>query len=197
MINLTLILDKADNYYSIILNCKRKPIEIYFKYDKDSLVNRIVVSKIDSTSYKTYRTYLAQDYKIATSFVGDFIYQSDNNFSLHISFIDKFNMNYVVYRESEVFSVYVKFLKNNIPNIYGHYNLKGRTGIWYTYYENGRLSSEGEYSGSDFDSNGNEINIKKTGKWVYYTNQGCVEKEEIWDNGKLISPDRSDLSPQR
>ena len=185
-------LDNVKNDFSVKINSRDCPqVSITVSIDKDSLVKRVLISKNFANSYTTEKYYNDLYFK-SISLEKHFDYIIENNNYLTVDFYRKSFIKEIKYQYISGEKIKIKLIKfylNNKPKEYGHYyNTSGRTGIWYTYYENGRVSSEGEYFGSEFDSNGNEINIKKTGKWIYYTKQGCVEKEEVWDKGVLISP---------
>jgi hypothetical protein len=159
---------------------------------KNLLCSQLTISKPDSISFDSSKIYVQNDFD-DIKLTGSQRYNLANNRYISLEFnelniID--NLHYFINNNEELV---VKFSGFYIPKEYGFFrysnNIKqSRFGTWYTYFENSKLSSEGAYSGSKFEANGKEYDIKKTGKWVYYTKQGCIDKEETWDNGVLIYP---------
>jgi hypothetical protein len=182
---------KKHFFLSIYLKSKKyKNLKISIYYNlKDSLIGRVVVAKPDSLNFYT-KDYLSDIRFDETKLKSPFICNVLDNSFLNVYFNKNNFIEQLYYDINKEQILHITFQKFYIPKEYGFRKSTNneRIGVWYTYYQNGKVSSEGEYSGSEFDSNGNEINIKKTGKWIYYTEQGCIEKEEVWSNGVLISP---------
>ena len=184
------------NYFKMHIHLKSKlydNLNISIIYNRENLLSiQLTISKPDSISFGTSKIYFQNNFK-DTKLTGSQTYKLDSNRYISLEFnelniID--NLHYFINKNEELV---VKFSGFYIPKEYGFFrysnNIKqSRFGIWYTYFENGKLSSEGAYSDSKFEANGKEYDIKKTGKWVYYTKQGCIDKEETWDNGILIYP---------
>jgi antitoxin component YwqK of YwqJK toxin-antitoxin module len=180
-------------FHLLFLSKEKKNIGIDIEFNKDSLVTRILIYKPKVNKLEIDKYY--SDFNTnPTSMKANLQLIIDSDNSLNIEFLEKNILKNISYFHKDIndddnfFKTIILFYKNNNPKEYGDFQKKiGRKGKWYTYYENGKLSSAGEYNGSVFDSNGNEVNNLKTGKWVYYTEQGCIDKEENWENGKLIS----------
>jgi hypothetical protein len=185
----------------VLFNLKEKaPLSLSFLIDKDSLVYSFYITEPNEFDYNSKRTFFSQDFDKPISLTNDFNLKIDNERDLFVKFIDKSFIKYLIYSwkkklDNEIIDIntFISFYKFNQPKEYGYYYPPfGRKGMWYTYYEDGNLCTEGEYSGSEYDKFGmNEINIKKTGNWIYYSKDGCIEKEEYWENGVLISSTQS------
>ena len=173
-------------------------ISIYLNITKDSLIDRIGVQRCkDDIDFplRMGKTLLWTEYSKPTEIKELNPVLLDNDLGdLIVSFYSKYFIKRIIYRrknfknKNEFLNTEYLFYNNNKIKQHGTYLFGfGRIGKWYTYYENGKLSSEGEYSGSEFGSNGIEFNIKKTGKWFYYSEKGCINKEEKWNNGVLVN----------
>lgn len=180
----------------IIESYEAKHLSIYLKITKDSLIDRVAIQRSSDNLDFPYRK-------------GKTIYWLDLNIPTEISELQPVNLDvpdgsismkfYRKYFVKEIRYSRCKDKRNFLHTVYQFYidnKLKqqgtylvgfGRKGKWYSYYENGRLFSEGEYDGSVFNERGEEISSKKNKKWVYYTEDGCIEKEEIWQKGLLKS----------
>jgi antitoxin component YwqK of YwqJK toxin-antitoxin module len=172
-------------------------ISIYFGIEKDSLINKVSVKRsADNADFplRTYKTLCWMEYKKPTEIKElSPIHLDDEYSALGIKFYNKYFVEEIIYSRPDyknknrfLNTQYLFYLDNKMKQQGTYLVGYGRTGRWYVYYENGRVSTTGDYCGSEFDSKGQEIGTKKTGKWIYYTKQGCVEREENWDNGVLI-----------
>ncbi len=186
--------DKDKIFTQIYFNLKKdKPVEIFFLATRDSLVTKLQIGQPTKNTYSTARSFDYKEFKTPTS-LSNLELTSDNRY-FRISFYEKYYINEIVYKwlkddnKDSVRGTYISFYKGNLPKEYGQYIPPiGRMGKWYTYHKNGKLASEGNYCGNKVDKSGNEYDIKKIGHWIYYSNEGCIEKEETWDNGVLIEP---------
>ncbi len=180
------------NYFKldILLKSKNfKNLGISFMYNrKDSLCTRIQVTKPDSLTYYTREVYFDMSFH-DTKLKPNLSYKINNNSFLDIYINDKNFVKELFYEIDDHKTLKITFTGFYIPHEYGFIDTQNRKrfGNWFSYHDNGKLSSIGSYSGNDFDTKGNEINIKKTGKWIYFNRQGCIDKEENWQDGKLIT----------
>jgi hypothetical protein len=188
-----------ENNFKLAIYKDRKQVEILLhkcnntglllEYNDKSRINRFLVHRLVDGRYQN-EEYYSDLYFNSVSLDKKFEFRLADNIYLSVDFYSNFyikSIHYVLQESNDIFVIY--FYSENRPNKYGHYNTQiGRTGKWYTYYENGKLQSEGEYSGSKFEYD-KEYDVRKNNKWIYYTVQGCIEKEEFWDNGKLIKTD--------
>ncbi len=185
---------KNKNYFEINIYLKSKEYDnlgISIMYNRnDTLSRRLLIFKPDPVSFYCAK-YISDTNFEDSKLLSSSGYKITDNSGLYLYFNKKNSIEKLEYTLDDKRLLCIKFFGFYIPIEYGfrNYNDKmSRIGTWYTYFENGKLSSEGEYCGSKFEANGKEYDIKKTGKWVYYTNQGCIDKEETWDNGVLIYP---------
>lgn len=177
---------KNKNCFGIILH-NYGNLGLYVEYNNDLLVNRFSVQKVVEGKYNN-EIYYSDLYFNLTSLEKSFSFTTVNNNYLYLDFSTKFflkELRYFYNHNGNDMVLWVNFFDKNKPKEYGNIDsVKGRTGKWYSYYENGKLKSEGEYSGSKFKRD-EEFDIKKTGKWIYYTNEGCIDYQEIWEDGIL------------
>ncbi len=183
---------KDEIRYHIYMNLNKMPLTVFIQATKkDTLATKFSISEPDTLKYRVHKMFDYKQFNIPTEFDNLELNRKDR--FVRISFYDKVFMKEILYKwlkdeDGKVLGgTYLSFYRGNFPKEYGHYQPPhGRMGMWYTYYKNGLLKSEGEYSGSKFDDFGNEIHLRKTGKWIYYSKKGCVENVEIWNDGKLI-----------
>ncbi|SHF34554.1 hypothetical protein SAMN05444377_10720 [Flavobacterium fontis] len=180
-------------YNILFLSKEKKSIGIDIEFNKDSLISRVLIYKPKHKKLEIDKIY-SDFHTDPIAMKGSYLLIIDDETSIEINFLKKNIIKNISYYsdltsdDNDFLRTYVLFHENNKPKEYGDFRYKvGRVGKWYTYYVNGQLESEGEYCGSEIDYNGNEFNLKKDGKWTYYTQQGCIDKEENWDKGKLIN----------
>lgn len=174
----------------ILHNCNNTGLLL--EYDEKALTKRFLIFKLVNGRYQNEK-YYSNLYFNSISLENNFQFRLPNDDYITVDFYKNYYIKSIRYssqKNNTMFSI--SFHLGNKPNEYGYYNSeKGRFGKWYTYYENGKLQSEGEYSGSKFKydekyKEHKEYDINKDGEWIYYTQKGCIEKEEFWKSGKLV-----------
>lgn len=181
---------KYKNYFELSLYLKSKKYEnliisIYYNRN-DSLCSRLYISKPDSLSFYTDKIYFDNNFK-DTQLTDYQSYKLNNNSNIYFYVNKKNSIDKLYYDFGNNKTLFISFSGFFIPKEYGFRDSRNNTriGEWYNYDEKGKLKSQGKYSSSNFDNKGNEININKTGEWIYYTKEGCIDKVENWKNGML------------
>lgn len=115
----------------------------------------------------------------------EYLYFIDNKNNKKIKEVNKiWNNNKLCYQYEHINNIrsgyHMRCYENDNKCEEGHYNpINGtKTGIWYTWYENGQMKSMGEYRSFDID--------EKYGLWVGWYQNGTKEYEKIYKNDKLI-----------
>ncbi|SHF34026.1 hypothetical protein SAMN05444377_1074 [Flavobacterium fontis] len=189
-------MNNSEIYFRMHIYLKSKKYDnllISTIYNRENLLCKVLtVAKPDSISFDYSKIYVHNEFK-ETKLTGSQTYNLGNDRYVDLEFNEKNYIEKLRYFITKNEELVVTFSNFYIPKEYGFFrylnNIKqSRFGTWYTYFENGKLSSEGEYSSSKFEPNGKEYDIRKTGKWIYYTENGCIDREEIWDDGVLINP---------
>src|SRR5690606_31201398 len=152
---------------------------LYIDYNEDLSVNRLLIHKVRDGKYENDKYYTDLNFnRISLDKKHEFRLPDDN--LLRVEFSKNLYIKRLMYfhdtkGEQKVFAM--NFYEENRPKEYGNIDLKkGRVGKWYTYYKNGKLESEGTYSGSTLKDDV-ESDLKKEGKWIYYTLWGCIDYE--------------------
>ncbi len=182
----SVLLEKLENVYKEKLICK-----------KTGLIRSERTVIIRDTNYIYDGHFM--DYYLTGQIISEGVNQKGKPSRIKIYYHPNGKIHYINKMDSDTETCIMSFFSNGNISSNGCFLYEKEFGVWYYYYDNGKLESYGNYKLMKItDDNVLELALKygvlsghhvsyKDGEWFYYDLNGVLIKKEIYVKNELIN----------